>query len=240
MAAGGITDGPCCSTQSGANWAIAILPQLEQQALYDKYDFTKFKEDLENAFVRETMVEAFICPSDIDTQKVDMPESGPGNTVNDHRGSYRASPGLGDGQNDSWVAPHNNESAFALPANSRGAMYGIGHVSYGQVAISEIRDGTTNTLLLGEHATMMNPRRRTFWAYTCAGYSKSEVTPESRIVLNDYDRCVAIGGSPHGCKRIWCSMHPGAMQFVLCDGSVQTISTNIDVNVLGGLATIAG
>jgi len=237
---GGITNGPCCDTKSGANWAIAILPQLEQQALYDKYDFTKFNEDPENAFVRETAVEAYVCPSDIDTDKVDMPESGPGNTINYRRGSYRASTGLGDGQNDSWVAPHNQGSAFGLEADTRGAMYNIGHLSYGQVAISEIRDGTSNTLLIGEQATVTNPRRRTFWAYTWAAYSMSEVTSESRILLNDYERCVAIGGSPHACKRMWSSMHPGAMQFVLCDGSVHTLSTNIDVNVLGALATIAG
>ena len=27
---GGTTDGPCCSAKSGANWAIHILPFLEQ------------------------------------------------------------------------------------------------------------------------------------------------------------------------------------------------------------------
>ncbi|MCG8583431.1 MAG: DUF1559 domain-containing protein [Pirellulales bacterium] len=237
---GGVTEGPCCNTKSGTNWAIEILPHLEEQALYDKYDHTKFNEDPDNAEVRETAVAHYVCPSDVETDKVDMPESGPGKTVRYRRGSYRASTGLGDGNNDSWVGPHNNGDAFGLSASSRGAMYNIGYVSYGQVAMAHIRDGTGKTLLVGEHATKTHPRRRSFWAYTWAAYSMSEVTPESRILLNDYDRCVAIGGSPHGCKRMWSSMHPGVVQFVMCDGSVQTFNSSIDVNVLGQLATIDG
>ena len=33
---GGITPGPCCSTPSYVNWAIAILPFIEQKPLYDQ------------------------------------------------------------------------------------------------------------------------------------------------------------------------------------------------------------
>jgi prepilin-type N-terminal cleavage/methylation domain-containing protein len=43
---GGITDGPCCGTQSGAGWTILILPYVEQQALYAKYDFDEPNEAL--------------------------------------------------------------------------------------------------------------------------------------------------------------------------------------------------
>src|SRR5438067_13078670 len=42
--AGGVTNGTCCSTQSGATWTIYILPFIEQQTLYDKYDFTQTNE----------------------------------------------------------------------------------------------------------------------------------------------------------------------------------------------------
>src|SRR5438477_1052519 len=30
---GGVTNGDCCSTQSGPNWAILILPYIEQDGL---------------------------------------------------------------------------------------------------------------------------------------------------------------------------------------------------------------
>ena len=116
----------------------------------------------------------------------------------------------------------------------------MGYVQYGQVSVAEIRDGTSNTLLIGEQYTSTRPRRRSFWAYGWCAFNKSEVTPESRILLNDYDRCVEIGGSSHGCKRMWGSGHPGVMQFAFCDGSVRSLSMTIDVELLGHLATIAG
>jgi len=53
---GKITEGRCCDRPSMITWTISILPYLEQQALYDRYDQTKFNEDPANQFVREAMV----------------------------------------------------------------------------------------------------------------------------------------------------------------------------------------
>src|SRR5262249_32170877 len=39
---GGITEGYCCDTPSGTNWALAILPFLEQKNLADQYDYNKY------------------------------------------------------------------------------------------------------------------------------------------------------------------------------------------------------
>ncbi len=243
LPAGSIVHGPCCVTRSKSNWAIDILPMLEQQSLHDRYDFTKFNEDPENAFVREAAVAVYCCPTDIDTLALDVPESGAvpvPQRPRYRRGSYRASTGLGDGDSDSWVEAHRPDGQYRRPARTRGAIHNIGYTWYGQVPVAAIRDGTSSTLLVGEHATVTNRQRRSFWAYSFAAYNKSEVTPESRTLLNDYERCVAIGGSIHGCKRIWSSMHPGIMKFAMCDGSVHSLSNAIDINVLGQLATIAG
>ena len=104
-------------------------------------------------------------------------------------------------------------------------------------------DGTSNTLMVGEYASSTTPRRGTFWAYTYTSYSNSTITPgQSRALLNDYSRCVSIGG-PGGsntCKRGFGSFHEGGIQFLLGDGSARFISENIDTNLLGGLATIQG
>jgi len=241
LPAGGITNGACCSAKSGPNWAITILPYIEQQDLHNRYDFTKFNEDPENAFVCELSVAAYICPSDIDTDQLERPAYGPGRAIDYHFGSYRASAGLGDGGQETWAAPKAS-GAFYVD-NTRGAMHSVGKHgihNYGQVRIAHIEDGGSNTLLIGERAITTVPRRRTFWAYPFSAFSMSEVTLESRILLRDYARCVNIGPSFLACTRGWSSMHPGAMLFVLCDGSVQSINESIDVNVLGELATIAG
>jgi type II secretory pathway pseudopilin PulG len=41
---GGITKGECCGASSAAGWTIYILPYVEEQALYDKYDFNEPNE----------------------------------------------------------------------------------------------------------------------------------------------------------------------------------------------------
>jgi prepilin-type N-terminal cleavage/methylation domain-containing protein len=61
---GGIMYGPCCSTKSYTNWAIAILPFLEEEPLYNLYDQQAFNEDNVNARVREAFVNTFfVLPS---------------------------------------------------------------------------------------------------------------------------------------------------------------------------------
>ena len=241
---GGITPGSCCTTKARATWAVAILPMVEQQALYDLFDPDEALEHDNNRQLRESLVPSYICPSDIDTRQTGKPEYGPGSSLQYHRSSYRASTGLGDGGADSWVAPYNTGSDYTRPASSRGAMHSIGRAPYGQVHLAAIRDGMSNTLLIGEHFTSTNPRRRTFWAYGFAAFSMSEVTPvDSRNLMGDYDGCIALGGGPaavNSCKRMWGSAHPGIIQFVFCDGSVRGINQSIDIYLLGELATIAG
>src|SRR5438067_4234046 len=45
---GGVTNGDCCGTASGPNWAILILPFLEQDSLFRRYDRTVTVESAAN------------------------------------------------------------------------------------------------------------------------------------------------------------------------------------------------
>src|SRR5262249_59940445 len=96
---GGVTNGPCCSTQSGPTWTIFILPFIEQQALYDRYDQTVANEHANNAFVRTQFVKSYSCPDDPFIKKTLVPASGPGNSAGLQymTGSYRAMAGGTDG-----------------------------------------------------------------------------------------------------------------------------------------------
>ena len=238
---GGITEGPCCSTPSLTSWAISILPYLEQQGLYDQYDMNAYNEDPENKLVRETPLAVYVCPSEQHVDELDIPESGPGGTADRkliyRRGSYRCMEGRTDGSGW-WDAQQNSQ----FPKKWRGVLHTVGTDGLGTEAIKHINDGTSSTLMVGEMATVSHPNRRTFWAYTYTSYNMSAAVPQTRILLGDFDECVAVGGTggSNPCKRGWGSYHPTGFQFMLCDGSVCFINENIDIELFCCLATIDG
>jgi prepilin-type N-terminal cleavage/methylation domain-containing protein len=111
---GNITDGRCCGTPSLGNWAIYILPYIEQEALWERYNDTGgygqpfkagaannvYNQDPVNRPVTDAQVETYSCPADIHKGRLDMiPDSGAGNggfTARQYRtGSYRAVSGRG-------------------------------------------------------------------------------------------------------------------------------------------------
>jgi len=132
---GGVTDGPCCGTPSKGSWPIYILPQVEEQALYDLYDFDDDNEALRdqdgdglvNSVVRETDVPLHNCPSDEETDQLDRPASGPGAARSMYdRGSYRGNSGLTTVASQAFwdsSSQHNQEYA-----GERGPLPGIGEL----------------------------------------------------------------------------------------------------------------
>jgi hypothetical protein len=96
--------------------------------------------------------------------------------------------------------------------------------------------------MVGEMTTLTHQSRRTFWAYSYTSYNASAAVPQTRTLLVDYDKCLSIGGrgGANPCKRGWGSFHPQGIHFVLVDGSVHIINSNIDINLFADLATIAG
>jgi prepilin-type processing-associated H-X9-DG protein len=205
--------------------------------------------------LRTTFVATFNCPSDPNGFTASFPESGPGGDTGlpiplCMPANYRCVAGADTGS-DPNGGDENWDDALEVVwlikniPYDRGVMHATG-VNSGakQERIANITDGTSNTLMLGEYATKTHLSRRTFWAYSYTSYNESVVTiGQSRTLLPDFDRCTNT--PPKGsnqCKRAWGSFHPGGlMNFAFCDGSVRTVSQNIDMtNVMPALATIAG
>lgn len=228
-------------SEDRANWMILILPYLEQGPLYATYDLNSCNEAARNHGVRETLVEMYMCPSDLATGRPIVPAFGPGAAWGLNRsympGSYRGVSGRSDGRHYlDWSLD------TSYPRHWRGPLHMVGTLGFTEERISDIRDGTSNTLMVGESTTTTNPPYRTLWAYSYAFYSLSATTPQSRTLYGNYDRCRAEidTGFSLPCQRGWGSRHPGGINFLLGDGSVRSIRRDIDMNLFANLGSIAG
>lgn len=229
------------TSEDRRNWLIAILPYVEQKSLYDRYDDRAVNEAPSNQAVRETWVATYVCPSDRDNEELAVPANGPAGAwtlgVAYMPGSYRAMSGRSEGLR------FLDSNAFATyPNRWRGAIHTVGAKGFATESFMTIRDGASNTWLVGESTTRSEHNWRTFWAYSYAHYTLSAATPESRILLGDYEECVELGGvgKSDPCRRGWGSYHSNGLNFLLCDGSVRFICTSIDMELFAELATIDG
>jgi prepilin-type N-terminal cleavage/methylation domain-containing protein/prepilin-type processing-associated H-X9-DG protein len=250
---GNITMGPCCGTPSLVNWAISILPFIDQDNLQNTYDFNLPNEDPINVAVLQSSVPVYNCPSDTNAGKPVRPASGPGSGREYMISSYRGMGGVGwttggyafRRQWDSSDILHNNATS-----QKRGMLHwcgadpgrnnGMGQGKYRPVRFADVLDGPSNTLMVGEYHTKTQERRATFWGYTYTSFVLSAATPESRTLIPDYNLCASQGDS-NPCKRAFGSLHNGGtIQFLLGDGHVRPITPNIDLDLYLRLSTIAG
>jgi prepilin-type N-terminal cleavage/methylation domain-containing protein/prepilin-type processing-associated H-X9-DG protein len=228
------------------NWAIAILPYLEQDSLFKQYDNTVPNIDPANATVRVAFVRVYTCPSDLNANKVFTPDTGAdGGTANGiayRTGSYRGMSGTSWNNVNMWAGFVDEVQPNIINQPSgRGVLHTDGDSGLVGERLLSITDGTSTTLLAGERTTRTHPTRATFWADSFNLYSLSAGWSQSITLLDDYDACVAAQqDTPNRCKYGWGSPHDGVINFVFCDGSVRGLSKGIDMTIFLALSTVAG
>jgi type II secretory pathway pseudopilin PulG len=264
---GALLDNACCENlkETFTGWTIEILPYMERDALFQLYNPAKSCGDIANRSFREQHIAEYSCPSDFEPELL-LPESGPeGGWTNQDRlnprlwrtSSYRGMAGRSDGMTIWPLAqylPTSTSSNAPIPYGWRGPLHAVrvggqDFVAAGQpnVALksesfSNITDGTSKTILIGEQTNLYN-LRRTFWAYTFGNYIVSQAIPQPRIFSGSFNACTNIPGLPGGpapCMWSWYSNHPGGMNIQKCDGSGGWINFDIDVFVFSSLGSIAG
>ena len=150
----------------GPNWVILILPQLEQQGIYDKFDLNKFINDdtdtadgsgiKNNKVARGAIIPIMLCPSDSNNRTPFNGSASP-STTNSHDGwarcNYAANAALGMMADKSWCIQYNGlPHCCGLPNAPGWKSNSLRGVMGGNVAMrmAEISDGTSYTILLGE------------------------------------------------------------------------------------------
>jgi prepilin-type N-terminal cleavage/methylation domain-containing protein/prepilin-type processing-associated H-X9-DG protein len=244
---GGMYHGLCCTPPTYTNWAIEILPFMEQDNLYRQYRQNELNTSTANNLVGQQRVKAYECPSDQLAGRLEAPASGPGSGQQWMHGSYRAVSGkanmaVGHGAWDSfepqlWPGGRMDPSFRSL-LHSTGVAYngipapnvtgpGSQHISTlgGPERLTGATDGLSNTFMVGEYTSTTTTRRATFWAYTYASYNQSSVGAESRLFGKNY------GASATDTTGCWGT--PGLYGDQMCKRAFNSGHTNGANFVLG-------
>ena len=107
------------------------------------------------------------------------------------------------------------------------------------VRIRDIRDGTSNTLLMGEAGVVNGPVYPKAWFVAYGdGFSRTVLTTAFKI--NDYNTVPSCGHQWNiGGRGGFGSAHEGGAFFLIADGQVRFLSENINQATYNALATRA-
>jgi prepilin-type N-terminal cleavage/methylation domain-containing protein len=271
----GCPPGTSGTSQTGciyySSWGIQILPFIEQGPLYQTYKDGNWQtltgipnygqpgvaNQLVNQAFAQTRVSTYECPMDVPRiGQLIAPETlapagagQPNPNLTFATSSYRVMGGIADVASTDTYCGYWYEVQIALQTNGtgRGAFHGDGYSGLLPERLTNVSDGTSNTIFAGEHAMTTHFSRGAFWANSFNLYSCGAVYRPTGALANtdawtlspDYDMCATMTGNANYCKYGWASLHD-FINFLFGDGSVRGIGTDINLNTLGNLSTIAG
>lgn len=213
----------------GMNWLVALLPYVEEQALFDSWD--PIIPANQNPG-RSVEVSVYKCPTD-------------GNNEGNH--CEYAGGGWARGNYGMNVSPCSfNASSKTSGAVSR--LGGVGAVNRG-IRMREIRDGVSKTIAVDELRAGINPQDlRGSWAMPGLSAGTSGLFGDANAPnacgsnADDMENCDASGASEDRSLCMGCfnsrstsqmasrSAHDGGVFVALTDGSVHFVQDNIDAH----------
>jgi prepilin-type N-terminal cleavage/methylation domain-containing protein/prepilin-type processing-associated H-X9-DG protein len=216
-------------------WSTYILPELEQQAVYDMFDWGAgggFFAAGKNREACAIKITAYVCPDDPQGGELAFVSgSGQNGPHPDDDGAVTDMCGVVD--SSEWLDP--NRSPPLYWPRQFPQVDGVFGANY-CCAIHDIKDGTSNTLAVGE---VTGAGTGTHVANVWMGWNLLD----TRDGVNGF-YTVPGGTYPSGLigseSTGFASFHPGGCHFLLADGSVQFLSHNIAQNLLTALTTRDG
>jgi prepilin-type N-terminal cleavage/methylation domain-containing protein len=191
------SEGPIRNEEIGRHisWVVQVLPFIEQQNVYDHFDIEAGAYAAENREARGQLIPTLYCPS--------FPGSAVVTDGNRRIGS-------------SNYAGCHHDSETPIDSDNNGVLFLNSQMRY-----SEILDGSSQTILLGE----IIPSDRTLgWASgtratlrNTSGFEKRSDWPNQ---LATETGSLDVGG--------FGSFHPGGALFTFADGATRFLTENID------------
>jgi prepilin-type processing-associated H-X9-DG protein/prepilin-type N-terminal cleavage/methylation domain-containing protein len=191
-------------------WTVHLLPHLEQQALYDAYDFNVPAYAAPNRTVGSTDLAVFLCPSTEPDVRASTTNLWRGMAFTDYGGIYGVE-GAGRSHPDLTAIQGLNEQSLGVLVYEEA------------VAVREISDGLSRTVAVAE--TLHRREAETEWAFGHNLFAQDGATP----VNGDSGLSNDIG-----------SPHPGGASSAFCDGHVAFLPDETPQDILNALLTRAG
>lgn len=220
----GVTAGaPDPHGDNGWGWASFILPQMEQRTVYNQIDFRSPIGSAANAPIRSRTIPGYRCPSDSSNETWTINEEASGTPLFDlSSANYVGSFGTAELDDCESVPPGQ-------------ICRGNGTFHHNQpVRLRDLTDGTSLTILVGERRT--NTSAAPPWHSTWVG-----------IIPNGEEHFPRILGSAdhtpnHPASHFddFSSHHAQGVHFLMGDGRVKFLSTNISTEIYQALATRDG
>jgi prepilin-type N-terminal cleavage/methylation domain-containing protein/prepilin-type processing-associated H-X9-DG protein len=236
----------------GPTWFAAILPYIEQQSVFDQIDFSVWLNHANNEQIVQIPLAIAGCPSDASGEALVLQRNAAYAGINPLRALglwYAASMGpthdgyLNQGDHgcnfcEDRISSSDNYCCQGLNYGTRGdAVFPPGSAAgmfrrFPQgYQFAHVRDGLSNTLMLGEAL----PRE----CELLGAYAANFTVAPTHIPLNTFQQ---PGDDPIDYTRMcgFKSRHPGGVQFCMGDGSVHFIFDTIDYRLINGLGTRSG
>jgi prepilin-type processing-associated H-X9-DG protein len=191
-------------------WTTHLLPHLEQQALYDRYDFAVPAYQAPNRDVGATQLGVLLCPSTEPDVRTSTANLWRGMAFTDYGGLYGVE-GPGHDNPDLEATQGLNDQS-------------IGVLVYEEaIAARAITDGLSQTVAVAE--LLHRREAETEWAFGHNLFAQEGSTPVNGAsgLGNDI-------GSPH----------PGGASATFCDGHVAFLPKETPQEILNALLTRAG
>lgn len=234
---------------------IFLLPYVEEQALFDSFDFTRSTNNQKlpsGEYIKQQVVPGYLCPSSGD-QEMYVHGNPIGLGVASVPSNYIASSGATKrGNHGKHSCPLFSRWNNSFRINNQNAAFNgggaLGTKDFGgpfhrkgyEVRLKQIEDGLSKTIFFGESLAQCSMHVRNGWAMT----NNAQGLISTLIPLN-WQSC--DDNSTQGCYHPWNwnaelgfkSSHDGVVQFSFGDGSVHAVSASIDpftLNLLGNKA----
>ncbi len=216
------------------SWLARVLPYLEQTSLYQQGGIPN--RTLRESGVADRQLAMLHCPTDSYTRRGPVLDAGNFEGLNFPLGqtNYKGVSGANWGADSSlnrdpidtlFPNPGTNGSRDGM-SNADGILWRV-DVYYG-ISAASVRDGLSNTFLVGEDLPEHN--RWCSWPYASHAYGTCAIPP-NYIHTNTYS-----WENTHSFR----SAHPGGLNFAMADGSTRFTSQTIDLRVYRALSTRAG